>query len=247
VSTRPLAVLAGLLLLAGCSSPDSAWQAAEQDGSEDALLEFLHSYPDSPQAADARQRVVALSVHRDWEAALAEGSAAALEVFLHKHPDSRYSQQARGRLDTLRVTQAWAAIMDSDDPEALRVFADAWPGMPEAGLARQRISVLGAGEAAVESSEVQGQAPAPAATPAADSPEATHRVQLAALASAAAATREQERISARMGDALADLPLQVESAGNAHRVVSGLLTEGEARALCSRLQAAGQDCFVRRR
>ena len=100
-----------------------------------------------------------------------------------------------------------------------------------------------------------GAASSPDATPPADatpSPDAilaAYRVQVAALASEAAAAAEFERLRNRFPEQLAGLtlvtPSVVVNGSTLYRVQAGPLNAAEARSICAALEARGQACIVR--
>lgn len=258
-----LTVVLAALWLAGCSSPESEWQKAQQDGSEGALLAYIQKYPESPQAAEARRMIVEMSIAADWQVAESAGSPEAYEYFLEKHPDSVFAGVAASRAAGLRARTAWESLRDSSDAVALEAFVAQFGEAPEAELARARLAELAAPavsapapapERAAAPPAPRTQAapapPAPAAarrtapTPAAG---ATHRVQFGAYAAQAAANAERERLARRLSTALGGTALEVQAAGGMHRVVTAAVSERQARELCSSAKAAGVECFVRAR
>jgi len=241
-------VFSGLLLFA-CSSPESEWQKAQQDGSEEALLGYIQQYPDSPQAAEARRIIVEMSVAADWKLAETEASPDAYERFLEKHPDSLFAGVAESRAAELRARSAWQSVRDAADVAALERFVDEFPESPEAGLARARIAELAAPAADVAPAPApvarQAPAPAPAAAPATGA--GTHRAQLGAFGAAAAAASGRDALGRRYSGALAGAALEVQAADGMHRVVTVPLAERRAREVCAAVKAAGGECFVRSR
>lgn len=256
-----LTVVLAALWLAGCSSPESEWQEAQQDGSEGALLAYIQKYPESPQAAEARRMIVEMSIAADWQMAESAGSPEAYEYFLEKHPDSVFAGVAASRAAGLRARAAWESLRDSSDAAALEAFVAQFGEAPEAELARARLAELSAPAAEPAPATPARAAPAPAASPApaarapaaaprtapAPAAGATHRVQFGAYAAQAAANAERERLARRLSTALGGTALEVQAAGGMHRVVTAAVSERQARELCSSAKAAGVDCFVRAR
>lgn len=238
---------AGVLVLAGCSSPDSDWARAQADGSEDALIEFINRHPEAPQAAEARQRVVELRIAADWAAAEESASIAAYEAFLDKHPDSVFRADALEVLQRLRVAAAWSALRDSTDPTQLSAFAEAFDGTPEAEAAQSLIRQLSPPEPEAETVPAPAPAPAPQArpAPAAPEPSGTHRVQLAAFGSSAAAQTGRDQLARQLADVIGDVGLEARQDGGMYRVVTAPLSEARARELCNQIKAQGRECFVR--
>jgi hypothetical protein len=249
-------VLLAALWLAGCSSPETEWQEARQDGSEDALLTYIQKYPESPQAAEARRMIVEMSIAADWQMAESAGSPQAYEAFLEKHPDSVFAGVAASRATGLRARVAWESLRDSSDAQALEAFAAEFAEAPEAELARARLAELAAPPApepaaapAVPPARAAPAPRAPAATapraPSAPAAGATHRVQFGAYAAQAAANAERERLAGRLAAVLGGTGLEVQAAGGMHRVVTVAVSERQARELCASAKAAGAECFVR--
>jgi cell division septation protein DedD len=253
-----LPVLLAALWLAGCSNPETEWQKAQQDGSEDALLSYIQQYPESPQAAEARRMIVEMSIAADWQLAESAGTPEAYELFLEKHPDSVFAAVASSRAAGLRARAGWEALRDSTDVPALEVFAAQFADAPEAELARARLAELAAPPAPAPATAPPAPraqaAPAPRApaaaaprAPSAPAAGASHRVQFGAYAAQATANAERERLARRLAGVLGGTALEVQAAGGMHRIVTTAVSERQARELCASAKAAGAECFVRSR
>lgn len=108
---RTALLLSLSLLLASCEG--SALRDAELADSPEAYEAFLQRYPDSPKAAELRQRVDTLRFLR----AKAERTSAAMREYLALHPDGVHSEDARRQEDERSFAEAAAAGT-----------ADAWHG-----------------------------------------------------------------------------------------------------------------------
>lgn len=96
---------AALTVFAGCNSPETDFQKAEQANTEQAYETFLQRHPDSPLATKARSNLVKVS----YENAKRTNTVAALESFLSRFPSSELSTNARTDLENLEFELAGRA------------------------------------------------------------------------------------------------------------------------------------------
>ena len=122
------------------SQQQAAWQAVQESNNTAALEAFLAENPDSPYAAEARQRIAALddaaarrrqaeqvaAAERKhgqqvaaWDAVRNSNDPAVLASFLQSHADSPFVPQARQRLEQLEQQQAALAAPTATQEAAL--------------------------------------------------------------------------------------------------------------------------------
>ncbi len=232
--TRHLLPLLACLWLAGCGSPEKAWELAERDDTKQGYLEFLAKHPDGELADRARKRMKRLKLERAWERAQFRDRIDNYERFLNEYPDTEFSVNAGLRIYELRRDQAWEAAVDEGSAANLESFLEVYPDAPQADDARERMAVLAALE------------PPPEALP---PPERAgdFRLQLGAFRTAAASATEVRRLDAAFGELLLGpirIMAPVETGGTRFILRSVPLTMSEARDLCEGLKDRGQDCFV---
>lgn len=95
---RVTGVVAGLILLAGCSAEKGDWQKAQTANTADAYRQYVEQHPESAFAAEARKKWEAL----DFAAAESAGTADALGAFLRTHPAGANADGARSKRNMLR-------------------------------------------------------------------------------------------------------------------------------------------------
>ncbi len=244
--TRTHPLLAALIvlvaaLITGCDRQQAAWEEAQEAGTMAAYQEFLETYPESPNAEQARARIDEMRRTQLWEEARQADSAAAYEAFLTEFPQSAEAEQARARLSELERTRQWEALQDSQDVQALRAFAEQHSGTPVAEQARQRASEL---EASAREAEAREQARLEEERRRAEEATYTHRVQLAAFQTDARARQGARNLEQSLAAALGETGIEVQRSGRFYLVRTEPMPEDEARSLCDRLKTQGQDCLV---
>lgn len=95
---------------------DASWQAVRARDEERAYNQYLRSNPDSPYAAEARQRL-------DFLRARGLKSTAAFEAFASKYPQSPWLEDLRAEMEPLYFEKARA----TNTPEAYRAFLASYP------------------------------------------------------------------------------------------------------------------------
>jgi len=244
MNIRALSVLTLLLLgAAGCDRPGAAWDEAREADSIEAYRQFVEAYPDSPEVADAEQRILQLRREQAWEAARMEDSVAAYQAFLGEYSEGEFADQARSRLSILERQNAWRALEDSEDLEALRAFADEHRASPEATEAQARIAELEVARREAEAREL-ARAEEERRRQQAERAARSHRVQLAALGTEEQARKGAQQLRERLAEALGDTGIEVQEAGNFYLLRTEPLLEEDAASLCERLKADGTDCLV---
>lgn len=251
---RTLICLLLIIVVSACSRHDALWEEARDEDSVAAYEAYLERYPDGPRAQQARSRARTLQVEQAWRDARERDSRSAYETFLESWPDSEFADEARSRIAARQRAETWRSLAASDDIARLEAFAEQHRGSPEASLAADRIAALREEAAADESAAEDATRERPAAGPsrddtrdAADADEGTHRVQLAAVSSAARARDGIARFERDYAEILGGVELRSEPAGDMHRLLTTPLSRDRATSLCEALKAAGQDCIVRAR
>lgn len=239
MNIRSLVALGCLVLaaLTGCDRQETAWRDAQEADTVGAYQEFLQSYPESPQATEAGERIRTLQREALWQQTLEADSLEAYQQFLAEFPEGDGADQAADRIAELTSQTEWEALRDSNDLEALQAFADRYGDYPISTQARQRIEDLEA-EAAAEQARLEAERRR------ADEAARSHRVQLAAIQSEQRAATGADMLQQQLADALGAIRIEVKQSGSLYLLVTEPLPEEDARALCNGLQASGQECLV---
>ncbi|MDT8408423.1 MAG: SPOR domain-containing protein [Wenzhouxiangellaceae bacterium] len=240
-----------VLGLFGCDRQGEQWEEVQQEDTIAAYEAFVESYPDSPKAERARNRIDALRAEQAWVDAQERDKMEAYREFLEAHPDAAAADEARARLQTLELEAAWQELAGSDDLDALKAFATEHAGSSEAELARERVSEL---EAQAEAEHRQRERERERQQKLEREREAqrqaeqgTHRVQLAVVRGQEAADSGVEQLQRRLGEVLGDVGLEAQQINGRYRLVTQPMSREQARQLCGALKQRGQDCLVRQR
>jgi hypothetical protein len=248
MKTRSFAAVAllAVTLAAGCDRQEAAWREAEEADTMGAYRQYLENYPESPNAEEARQRMLALRRENLWRQAEQADSVEGYQAFLAEFPEGEEAEQARSRLAGLQGQSEWEALRGSRDPAALREFAERYQGRPIGDQARQRLEEL---EVAAREAEAREQARLEDEEERrrAEEAAATHRVQLAALRSEQQARDGTRVLEEQLGDLLGDTGIEVAQSGGFYLLRTEPLSEQEALALCERLRERDEECLVVRR
>jgi cell division protein FtsN len=214
-----------LLMLAGCSKTDDAWQTAVRTDTPDAYEAFLERNPASKYATQARTRRDALIDERDWSVARRENSAASYAKYLEAHPDGVWSELAAQRRDQLKTEVAAPAV---------------------APAAASAVATMPAAPTAVPVAPVS----APPAVAAAPKPPTVrtpnHYLQLGAFSSASAAKRSWGGLQrsfvelAELEPIIDDTPLRGSSL---YRLRVAVASQEEADRICAALVRGGAECI----
>ncbi len=115
---------------AGTEAIGRIWQLALDDGTSASALRFAETFPDAPQAADARVRASQLA----FGEAAKDGSSGAWQTFLDRWPGHERHAEGTGRWH-----EALFAEAEADDSSAgWRAFLDNWPDHPRFADAEER-------------------------------------------------------------------------------------------------------------
>jgi len=239
------------LALVGCDRQGAEWEEAQEKDTITAYEAFAESYPESPEADQARSRIETLRAEQAWSDARQRDTVEAYRGFIEAHPDAATVDVARSRLQTLEREAAWQDLADSENAGALRAFAANYAGSPEAELARERISELEAQaeaerrereQAAEQEREAERERQARR-----EAEQATHHVQLAAVRGRDQADRGIEMLQQRLDELLGDVGLEVQQSNGLYLLVTEPMSQDKAEQLCQTFKQRDQDCLVRAR
>ena len=239
------------LVLVGCDRQGAEWEEAQEKDTITAYEAFAESYPESPEADQARSRIETLRAEQAWSDARQRDTVEAYRGFIEAHPDAATVDVARSRLQTLEREAAWQDLADSENAGALRAFAANYAGSPEAELARERISELEAQaeaerrereQAAEQQREAERERQARR-----EAEQATHHVQLAAVRGRDQADRGIEMLQQRLDELLGDVGLEVQQSNGLYLLVTEPMSQDKAEQLCQTFKQRDQDCLVRAR
>jgi len=119
------------LLIVGCATRQSRWEAAKSANTIEAYEEFLVRYPVGEFAQKAQESLEEL----EFQKALTEDTAKAYLKFLSKHSLGDLADRARKRL-------AYRYARDKDTIHAYRKFLRMYPQGEPADKARSRLTAL---------------------------------------------------------------------------------------------------------
>jgi hypothetical protein len=213
---RLLAVLIGLLALAGCSRQESAWRQAERQDSVAAYEAYLRDYPAGAHAPEARTRLSDLREQQEWDRALRFNTPEAFQRYLSRYPSGRYAQAARERLSDFVLGRSPEAIEPVQPPEAEA------PAPPPPTSGKLIAAASGAGDFRVQLGAFS--AGEDAARRAWQDLSSRHGDLLGGLEPRIDVIRKQGR--------------------SLWRLQAGPLTEARAREVCASLKARGAACLL---
>ncbi len=227
-------VVAMVMALAACSSPDAAWQAAEREDSVTAYLEFLARYPEGELADRARERIKLAKEKKAWEHVEFRDNLDNYASFLKEFPDTKRRAEIERRIAELERDKAWKVARNTDTIKSYEQFIDGFPDAPQAAEARQLIAKLEAEQVAAE--------PVPTERP------GNFRVQLGTFRTITAAEKELRRLMGLFAETLIG-PAWIETpehrgGGKVYRLKTVPMSGAEARAACAALKSYGQDCII---
>lgn len=228
-----LTLLALCAILSACSDPDKDWSLATRDDAPETYLEFLAKHPESAQADLARQRIAELKVINAWERAEFKDSPEGYELFIERHPDSEFVAEAGERIAVFARDEQWEFSSGSNDKTALISFIEDWPDAPQRSMAEAELAEIQLAEDAKKPRERPG----------------AFRLQLAAFRSAESADTELRRLielfpnNELLGPVRIVTP--VENGDSKLFLLKTVpMTSNEAKTLCDKLRARGQQCLV---
>jgi len=138
-------VVATLLSLTGCATPaEQDWERTRRSGSLYSYQRYVQRYPQSPHAAEARERIRALEERdkaRQEEKAFRDaerkGSTRKLKDYLKEYPQGKYTAEARTLLEESEFRDA----MKSRSTHGLRKFLKEYPNSQYAESAKLTLEV----------------------------------------------------------------------------------------------------------
>ena len=250
---RRLPSLVLLLLaavLAGCGELQD-WRSTQRADTLESYAAFIERHPQSQYVPVAQRRLADLLEQRDWLIATESDTAAGYRAFIDNHPKGRWTREARVRLQNFLSTPGVlgpAAIepadMRSDMPTDMP--ADT-PAEPPAEITAQSPSGPPPAMLPDLTGPLSPTVPDTAAQSVVDSVSVpvTHRIQLGAYSSRAAALEAWRAARARH-TGLQGLVSQVVpgrgEAGEVFRLQASVASEERAREICRALAASGQGC-----
>jgi cell division septation protein DedD len=220
-----VAIVLGLLSLAGCSHESADWKSAAAADTAEAYQQFLQQHPKSANAAQAQARIKQISDDRDWQAAAAADTRDAYEAFAAQHPDSKWAQEARIRIENFAQSgsaggAAAAAAAPGSSPAKPAPAPPAHATPPPARMASSK--------------------------PAPHEAEHGHVVQLGAFHSKARAESAWKSLSAKYPSELKPLtPHYVagkSKSGSVYKLRVELSSASDAKGLCATLKKHAQTC-----
>ena len=226
------AIIVSVILLASCANPEKDWELASRDDSTETYLEYLAKYPDSAQAALARERMQELKVIRAWERAEFKDTIAAYQAFDDKYGDSEYAAAAREHVREFQRDEHWEKVLADGSKQMVEAFLKEYPDAPQLAEAQSMLTAMAEAEEAARPKERPGN----------------FRLQLAAFKTAIAAEQELRRLVALAPETLLG-PVRIESpnqdsVSNMFLLKSVPMTGVEARDACAALKKIGQDCLI---
>ncbi len=144
LNKAPISVWCGVLVVAvgllSCGPSDTtAFEAAQTDGSPEALEKFIHDFPDSRLIPVAKDKLEDARFERTKKA----GTVETWKRFLADFPDGKHSADAKYEIEHLSYTTAKKA----NTKEAFEAFLKEYPNGPFSLRARRALDKLIAAEA----------------------------------------------------------------------------------------------------
>jgi len=217
-----LLLIWALIVAAGCSRHDAAWEQAKTIDTPDAYADYQEQHPRSRYSTEARLRREALLAERDWSSAKQANTRESYQRYLEKHPEGLWVKLAQARVAQLETVAAPGDA--ADEPAAT----------PELAVALAEPAAA----AAVGSASLEAPAAAPPATQV--------FVQLGAFSSQAAAERAWTNAK-RSVAALASLSPTIARSSRSSSLYLlrvGVADLAAARELCAAAARVGQACIV---
>ena len=118
----------------GCVTEKALYEAAEAEGTADALRDYLELYPEGRYAPLARPDLD----EARWKEATMSETAEAYENYLADHPDGIHAQAAK----TAATTTAWKEMDFTNDRGAIEAFLVKYQYSAYGDKARERLALL---------------------------------------------------------------------------------------------------------
>ena len=202
--------------LAGCSSPNAAWNKASSQNTVAAYRSFIQHYPSDPRVQQARNRIDTLKDKHAWSAARSAGTVQAYQQYLQRYPDGAHAADAQSAVTKLKQGAAWQSARSAGTVVAYQSFLKRYPNAPQAGQAQAKIDKL-----------------------------APYQLLFGRYRSPAVAQTIAKRLKTKFAGILADVVV-LPPAGKSKltEVRSSQMSQGAAQAACLKVRRARQPCSV---
>jgi hypothetical protein len=216
-TVRGICLLAVVVGLMACSSPEADWKKADSQGTVAAYEDFLVKHPNDSHATQARTRIQSLEDDHAWTPAQNANTIESLKQYVQTQPNGTHVADAQERITGLERAAAWKVAQADGKQPALQDFLQKYPNGPEADLAKAQLQKL----------------------------EEAYRVELAASRSKKEAERISARLQQRYAKILhAVVMIPATSPETRNHVRSGPMSLEDAQSACAKLKKAGQHCEV---
>jgi outer membrane protein assembly factor BamD (BamD/ComL family) len=216
IQTVPLFILSALLI--ACNSAQSDWNKADTANTAAAFQDFLKQHPNDDHAQTARDRLQKIEDEQAWADAQKSGTLDAYQQYLQKETNGAHAQDAHTQVTTLERAAAWKTAQSTNTEPALQEFLQKYSQGPEADQAREQLKKL----------QSEG-----------------YRVQVASFKDEKQAVKSRDGLKARFSSELHDVVIiPPNGSEKLERVVSGPMTEADAKSACTKLKKDHQHCEV---
>jgi hypothetical protein len=213
---RMLVSIVTVAACSGCSTPGSAWKAAQQNDTIAAYGNFLSEYPSGPQADLAIRRIDTLQDDEAWDRAQGASTIEGFQAYLEREPYGKHAESARDNITMRERSAAWHQMPLRLTTSALHAFLAQYPTGPEADEARLELQRL-----------------------------AGYRAVLGSAASERSAAQKQNRLEHRFRREFPTLRvLYPDETHTVFRISSLPMSEEAATQACVQLNLSGQECRV---
>lgn len=212
-------LIAAATVLVACSSAESDWKKADSQNTEAAYQDFLTQHPNDAHAQEARDRIKKLEDEQAWADAQKTNTTDAYQQYLQKEPNGAHADEAHNQVAALERADAWKTAQAANTPAALQGFLQKYNTGPEVDQAKAALDQL------------QG-----------------YQVKIGAFKDEKSAQKAHDEVQKRFGSDVPGLEVVAPSGTEKrHVVVSGPMTEEDAKAACAKLKKAHQACEVVKR
>jgi cell division septation protein DedD len=128
--------------LAACSSAESDWTQANQQGTVAAYQAFLAKYPNNPHDADAQQRIATIQDDQAWMTAQSANNLPAYQQYLASEPMGTHAKDAQSRITDLQRAADWQQASATPTEATLQAFIQKYPNTSEATQAQTQLAQL---------------------------------------------------------------------------------------------------------
>ena len=122
--------------LVACATAKNNWEYAKSKDTDSAYKSYVHRYPDSIYATEAR--IILEQRHNVvWQGVVERNSISGYQSFLRQHKGSPYADEARRRFEQLQEQADYDNALHSDSVSKLRAALTKYPD----GVRHQEISL----------------------------------------------------------------------------------------------------------